>query len=119
MELDDNVLRELMLTFQTEAVDYVKTINQSLLQMERAENDAQRQEQVQAAMRAAHTMKGAARAVNLLTVEAITHHLEAVLQAGRKDLRVLNAAACDTPYTALDMIERLIVGAEVAIEPIL
>jgi two-component system chemotaxis sensor kinase CheA len=119
MEFDDNVLRELMQTFQAEAVDYVKTINQSLLQMERAETDVQRQEQVQAAMRAAHTLKGAARAVNMLTVEEITHQLESVIQAGREDASALTSDTCDVLYTALDTIEQLIAGFDVDVQQVL
>jgi two-component system, chemotaxis family, sensor kinase CheA len=118
MELDESVLRQLMQTFQSEAVDYVKTINQSLLQMERAETDVQRHELVQAAMRAAHTLKGAARAVNLLTIEDITHRMESVLQQGREDISALTADACDVLYSALDVIEQLIAGQEVDPEPV-
>jgi two-component system, chemotaxis family, sensor kinase CheA len=118
MELDDNVLRELMQTFQAEAVDYVKTINQSLLQMERAETDVQIQEQVQAAMRAAHTLKGAARAVNLLSVEKITHEMESILQAGGDDMSVMTPDAYDTLYAALDVMEQLIAGLEIDPDPI-
>lgn len=119
MEFDDNVLRELMQTFQTEAVDYVKTMNQSLLQMERAETDPQRQEHVQAAMRAAHTLKGAARAVNLLSVEKITHQMESIMEMERDQADSLTANAYDTLYTALDTIEQLITGLEIDPDPIL
>lgn len=119
MEFDENVLRELMQTFQAEAVDYVQTINQSLLQMERAETGVQRQEQIQAALRAAHTLKGAARAVNLLTVEEITHQMESVLQSERDETNALTSDACDMLYTALDTIEQLIAGLDVDIQPIL
>jgi two-component system, chemotaxis family, sensor kinase CheA len=119
MEFDANVLCELMQTFQAEAVDYVRTMNQSLLQMERAETEVQRQAQVQAAMRAAHTLKGAARAVNLLTIEEITHQMESVLQSGREDTNVLTSDTCDVLYTALDAIEQLIAGAEVDGQPVL
>lgn len=119
MEFDEHILRELMQTFQAEAVDYVQTINQSLLQMERAETGVNRQEQMQAALRAAHTLKGAARAVNLLTVEEITHQMESVLQSGYEEANALTPDTCDALYTALDAIEQLIAGLDVDIQPIL
>lgn len=119
MEFSDEILRQLMDTFRVEAVDYVKTMNESLLEMERAETDAQWQEPLNAAMRAAHSLKGAARAVNLLTVEDITHRMESVMQAGRDDVNILTPDAYDALYAALDMVEQLIAGAEADASPII
>nr|WP_209980732.1 response regulator [Azospirillum picis] len=58
--------------------------------------------------RRAHSLKGAARAVDLPEVEAISHRLEAAFIAIQKGEATLDAVAASTVRRALDAIEDLV-----------
>jgi two-component system chemotaxis sensor kinase CheA len=114
--LDDDLLRELLATFQDEAAEHLQTINQSLLHMERTNEDKARQEQIREAFRATHSLKGAARAVNMPHVERLSHGMENILQQARDSGVAPDPDTCDMLYDTLDAIEQLLSGATVEIE---
>lgn len=107
---DDDLLKELLLTFRVEAAEHIQTLNQVLLQAEREKEQAQHAELVKTAFRAAHSLKGAARAVDLHDVESLAHHMESVLQDVRDEKLELAAHICDALYDVLDALEQLIQG---------
>lgn len=100
----EEILQELMQTFQVEAQEHLRTLNQSLLALERVINTGERTPHLQTAFRAAHSLKGAARAVNIGEIERLSHAIESLLQQARDQGRVLDADTCDVLYTALDTI---------------
>lgn len=114
--LDDDILRELLKTFRAEGAEYVQVMNQSLLQFERAEHDDERATALQEAFRAAHSMKGAARAVNLLDIEAIAHAVETLFQQAQQDPLLIDASTADVLYDSFDLLESLIRGDEKPID---
>src|SRR5688572_6257340 len=107
---DEALMRELMQTFQAEAQEHIETLNQTLLTLERLPQAPNRVEMIQQIFRAAHSLKGAARAVDLKDVATLAHHLEDVLKRVRDDGLVLAPATCDVLYLALDVIQKLIKG---------
>ncbi len=119
---EDDLLRNLLSTFRTEAAEHIQTLNQALLQLERAAPDGgeaaehSRQALVQDAFRAAHSLKGAARAVGLTDIEGLAHGLEAVLHAARAGRLSLAPATCDVLYEALDAIQQRLAAEPVATE---
>jgi two-component system chemotaxis sensor kinase CheA len=119
--LDNDQLRDLLSTFQTEAADHLQTLNQTLLQLERMalasdeQADKSRRELTLNAFRAAHSLKGAARAVNLKDIEALAHGLENVLQGARDKRLALDPAICDVLYEVLDVIQQLLQGQRVSL----
>lgn len=112
-DIDQDLLDDLLNTFRQEAVEHLQTLNQSLLKLERkpAAND-ERQQLLQDAFRAAHSLKGAARAVSLGDIETVAHAMESVLQQARDANRHLEADTCDVLYDALDTIEHLLGGTQ-------
>ena len=60
---DQDLMREMLNAFQSEAPEHVQTLNQVLLQLERRQEGNQHTAFLQEAFRAAHSLKGAARAV--------------------------------------------------------
>jgi len=104
----EDLMRELLQTFQVEAQDHLRELNQSLLELERSEDDAQKAEQVQVAFRAAHSLKGAARAVNLTQVESLSHAMENILHRARDNGLPLTADICDLLYDTLDGISAIL-----------
>jgi two-component system chemotaxis sensor kinase CheA len=113
MMSEEELMRDLLNTFHTEAAEHIQTLNQSLLQLERGPEPEETQELLQEAFRAAHSLKGAARAVSLDDVESIAHLLENVLQQARDTGMQLDADTCDQLYNALDAIQALLEGQEV------
>ena len=110
------LLKELLATFQIEAVEHLQALNQALLQLERRPDEAPRQELLRTAFRAAHSLKGAARAVSLTEIEQLSHAMESVLQAARDANLVLTADACDVLYDTLDAIQQILDGKVVGID---
>ncbi|WP_119070703.1 hybrid sensor histidine kinase/response regulator [Aggregatilinea lenta] len=115
MSNSDDLLRELLQTFQVEASEHLQTLNMSLLALEVRPEEAQRRELVQEAFRAAHSLKGAARAVGLDDVEQLSHAMENVLQGVRDTDETLEASAYDVLYEVLDSIGKLLEGESVEV----
>ena len=100
---DDELYQDLLKTFAVEAAEHVQALNQALLRLERVSDEAQRQELLQVAFRAGHSLKGSARAVNFSEIEDMAYHLESVLQQARKGQLNLEPDICDALYAALDV----------------
>lgn len=119
MSGQDDLLKELMETFRVEAADHLQTLNHGLLELERDPQPERRQTLLQETFRAAHSLKGAARAVNLKEIEALAHAVENVLQSARDDGIMLNATMCDSIYDALDSINAALNGQPITPEHII
>ncbi len=115
----DEMLRELLKTFQVEAAEHLQTLNTTLLALEVRPDEAHRRELVREAFRAAHSLKGAARAVSLDSIEQLANGMESVLQEARDKEIHLKASAYDVLYDVLDTIGLLLKGESAAIEPLL
>lgn len=115
----DDLLRELLQTFQTEAAEHLQTLNMALLALEVQPEAQRRQELLQEAFRAAHSLKGAARAVSLDQIEQLAHAMESVLEKARNADVHLPAVAYDVLYDVLDTIGALLQGQTVSVEPLI
>lgn len=97
----DELIRRLNATFLEELAEHVSVFNSELLLLEQNPPPARREEAVHALFRAAHSLKGAARAVSAPGIESVAHRLEDLLariREGRRQMtpdlfRVLFAAA--------------------------
>jgi two-component system, chemotaxis family, sensor kinase CheA len=107
-ELPEDLVRELLNTFQVEAAEHLQTLNRTLLKIERVEKDGERRELVQIAFRAAHSLKGAARAVGLQDIESLAHNVENVLQRARDTDTLLEPKVCDVLYSILDGVQHIL-----------
>ncbi len=85
--------------FVEELDEQVREANVSLLALERAPNDG---EQLRSLFRVMHTLKGAARAADVVPVEQLCHRLEALLAAARDAGRPLSRDELDTLFTGVD-----------------
>ncbi|HRF43980.1 MAG TPA: Hpt domain-containing protein, partial [Candidatus Competibacteraceae bacterium] len=105
----DDMRRELMSIFQTELDEHLSLLNHGVLALEQGVDPAHRAEQINTLFRAAHSLKGAARAVNLKDIAHLAHRLEDALDALRqKDATLLPRdfnwilAGVDTLRVAMD-----------------
>jgi two-component system chemotaxis sensor kinase CheA len=81
---DDNLLRRLLATFKAEAQEHIEAIDSGLLELERAVDAEARAAILDTTFRAAHSLKGAARTVNVRDIEAVCQSLESVFATLRR-----------------------------------
>lgn len=104
MSRREEIQRQLMATFQAELKEHLGMLNKGLLALEQGV-PAQEQEALLADMfRAAHSLKGAAAAVNLGDIQTIAHRLEDVLAAIRRKEVLPSPQVVDRLFPALDAI---------------
>ena len=104
MPLSDKMLKELMVTFQAELQEHLSTLNKGLLLLERNPAPDERTNLLTDIFRAAHSIKGAARAVNLKDIETIAHRVEDVLAKIRDGNLSFTPHHFDALLKALDAI---------------
>lgn len=77
MAIDRDALsRRLMALFLGELEEHERTLERDLLALERMPPEDERRALIEGLFRAAHSLKGAARAVNASTIESVCHRLE-------------------------------------------
>lgn len=107
---DDELRRELLSLFAGEARDELDTISSGLVSLESGGEDAIASGRFDEMMRAAHSLKGGARAVELDPVDRIAHALEGLMKAAAEG-GGFGVDTVDLAYRALDAIEAIIDGA--------
>ncbi|MHB8628596.1 MAG: hybrid sensor histidine kinase/response regulator [Aggregatilineales bacterium] len=112
-------LEELRALYAIEAAEHLGTLNQGLLALETARQPAERRELVESLKRAAHSLKGASRAVGIAPIESVSHRLESVFTAVESGTLMLTPDAADTLYDALDTLTALLGGQTFDLEPLL
>src|ERR1700730_5956112 len=75
---DQELLKRLLATFKVEAEEHVSAISSGLIELEKASSPERRTEIVEGVFREAHSLKGAARSVNLVRIESACQSLEAL-----------------------------------------
>jgi two-component system chemotaxis sensor kinase CheA len=104
MPLSDKMLKELMATFQAELQEHLDTLSKGLLSLEQNPAPDERSNLLTNIFRAAHSIKGGARAVNLKDIETIAHRIEDVLVKIREGGLSLTPAHFDHLLSAADAI---------------
>ena len=102
--------RELMAIFQTELDEHLSHLSQEALALEQDGDPVQRLERINTVFRAAHSLKGAARAVNLNDISQLAHRLEDTLGAIRKGDLTLRPEHADLILAAVDAIKAAMEG---------
>jgi two-component system, chemotaxis family, sensor histidine kinase and response regulator WspE len=90
--------------FRVDAEGQVKTLTEGLLALERNPTDP---EQLEAVMRAAHSLKGAGRIVGITPVVRVAHALEDCFVAAQKGTLRISQTHTDTFLTGVDLLARL------------
>jgi two-component system chemotaxis sensor kinase CheA len=108
-QLPEDLLQELMVTFNVEARERLEAANRQLLALEASSDPAADAELVVEIFREVHSLKGAAAAVGLSDVRDLSHSLETLFERARSG-EVLNPDVFDVVYQALDTIGSLIDG---------
>jgi two-component system chemotaxis sensor kinase CheA len=104
---NDDFLRKLLETFRVEAGEHLEAMSSRLLLLERA-TGGERGEALEQIFREAHSLKGAARAVNFLDIETACHAIESLFGDWMRNRIVASPALFDVIHEALDFIARLL-----------
>lgn len=105
---DDEFLQRLLATFKIEADENLKSITTGLLELEKTTDPDTRTRLIERVFREAHSLKGAARAVNKRDVELVCQSIEGVFSGLKRHTLALSPAAFDTLHHALDTVEGLL-----------
>src|SRR5690242_17232468 len=96
--------KRLTATFVAELDEHVQGLNRDLLALEKDPARADRREILGSVFRAAHSLKGAARAVEQPLVERACHHLEDILADVRDGRRALDPDLFALLYQSVDAL---------------
>jgi two-component system, chemotaxis family, sensor kinase CheA len=102
MLLDEYAQTELLATFHVELAEHSQALTRAFLALEKEPEIAERQRLLAAALRSAHNLKGASRAVALSAVEMLAHQMEGVLGAASREDVELTPALFDLLFAAVD-----------------
>lgn len=97
----DDFLKRLLATFRVEANEHLQAMSAGLIELENNPAEVRQVEIVETVFRETHSLKGAARAVNLKEIEAVCQSMESVLAA-------LKACRIAVSSTLFDLMQEAI-----------
>lgn len=106
---NDELLTRLLGIFRIEAEEHLQVLSSCLLELEARPSDERYAEIVEKIFREAHSLKGAARTVNLKDIESICQALESVLSGLKARRLVLSQPLIDLVYSSIDLLAKMIV----------
>ena len=105
---DEEFLRTLRATFKVEAAEHLQAIGTSLLELEKAAAPEKHQQLIETMFRAAHSLKGAARAVDFTEIESLCQSLEELFAAWKRRESLPTPASLDTAHRTVDRMSKAI-----------
>jgi two-component system chemotaxis sensor kinase CheA len=99
----DKLIQRLMATFLEELQEHVGSLNRDLLALEK--NPENSEGLLKTLFRTAHSLKGAARSVNVNVIEGACHRLEAILEAARDGQLALHTEHFALLFATADALE--------------
>lgn len=99
-------IKRLLATFKIEAEEHIKAISTGLLLLEKGPQGEERLQTIETIFREAHSLKGAARTVDLKAVESICQSLEDLFKGLKHGQISFSQTGFDVLLKALDLIEQ-------------
>lgn len=107
-------LKSLRATFKVEAAEHLHAIATGLLELEKAPPPEAQAGIIETVFRAAHSLKGAARAVDFTEIESHCQQLEDVFASWKRRKSAPTAASLDACHRKLDLITAVLSASEPA-----
>ena len=107
---DDDFLKKLLSTFRIEAKEHIEALSSGLIELEHASLPEKQAKTVETIFREAHSLKGAARAVNVMGIESICQSMEGVFSSLKRRGIALSAGMFDVLHHAVDSLETLLLS---------
>ena len=101
---DDEFLKKLQATFKVEAEEHLQAIAAGLLELEKTSAPDAQRKIVETVFRAAHSLKGAARAVDFIEIESRCQSLEDVFASWKRQESAPSPSTFDAAHRALNAI---------------
>ncbi len=114
---EQEFLKRLRETFRFEAEEHLRSLSTHFIELEKISDAQLAAETVEILFREAHSLKGAARSVNLKEVETLCQPLESMLAALKRDEISLNAPLFDLFHQAVDSLSHIIATMEAERNP--
>jgi two-component system chemotaxis sensor kinase CheA len=109
---NNEFLKRLLDTFRVEAQEHVNALSSGLIELEKAATAQKQLEITEAIFREAHSLKGAARAVNMTDIESLCQSLESVFAALKSQAITASAGLFDLLHEAVDSLGKLLSDTE-------
>lgn len=106
--MDSDFRKKLIGTFQVEAGDHLKNLTAGLLELEKPLSVKEQMGVIETVFREAHSLKGAARAVNMTDIEAACQSLESVFSALKKKAISVTQELLDLLHESVNAVETLL-----------
>jgi two-component system chemotaxis sensor kinase CheA len=101
---DEDFLKRLRATFSVEAAEHVQAIATGVLELEKTPAPEAQRDLVETVFRAAHSLKGASRAVDFTDIEARCQSLEDMFAGWKRQESAPTRDALDTVHRTLDAV---------------
>ena len=105
---EDAFFKELLSMFKIEAEEHIKSMSSGLLDLEKLEPGREYMHTIETVYREAHSLKGAARSVNLIKIETVCQSLETIFAAIKKQTIEFNPSLFDTLHQSVDTISDIL-----------
>lgn len=105
---EDVFLKKLLEAFKIESEDHLKAISSGLLELEKMPEAEEQRTVIETVFREAHSLKGAARAVNMPDIEAVCRSLEDIFAVWKRQELELSPELFDTLHHTLDAVGKLL-----------
>lgn len=112
----EDIKARLLATFRPEAREHLETIARQLLALEQDLAGERARGAVENVFRAFHTLKGAARSVSLMEIEALAQACESVLSRVTRDQAALTGPILKALHEMVGAVGRLVEGGEGAVD---
>ncbi len=106
--MDIDFQKRLLETFRVETKEHLTAISACLIDLEKTGEVEKRSALIEAVSRETHSLKGAARAVNMTGIESLCHALENVFAAFKRRTDTPPPALFDLLHQAVDTIDKLL-----------
>ena len=114
---EEEFLRNLRATFKVEASEHLSAMSSGLLELEKLTRPEEQLPVIETIFRAAHSLKGAARAVNFTDIESLCQALESLFAAWKRRESNPTAPALDTAHRELNKISAILTPPPPAEQP--
>jgi two-component system chemotaxis sensor kinase CheA len=109
---NEDFLKRLLATFRVEAEEHLRVIASGLLELEKTPESSKAGEALETVFREAHSLKGAARSVNLRDIESICQPMESAFSLLKQQELVVSPELCDLFQRTVDHISQLVSSTE-------
>lgn len=108
MDKKQEFYQRILATFRIEAEETVNAMSADLIELEKNPVEATKKELIEVIYRAAHSLKGAARAVNYSEVESLCHSFEDVMTAVRSEELPVSQQLFNILHQTVDLINKVL-----------